>query len=48
MPMRIPICSGHFAAVAEFGVVTALTFKLHPIDTLYGGPMLYELSETAE
>src|SRR5216110_3905200 len=32
----------------NFGVVTAFTFKLHPIDTLYGGPMLYELSETAE
>src|SRR5882724_12049743 len=32
----------------NFGVVTAFTFKLHPIDTLYGGPMLYELSETAD
>jgi FAD/FMN-containing dehydrogenase len=32
----------------NFGVVTAFTFKLHPIDTIYGGPMLYELSETAE
>src|SRR5437016_2995203 len=32
----------------NFGVVIAFTFKLHPIDMIYGGPMLYELSETAE
>src|SRR6202795_3857571 len=32
----------------NFGVVTSFTFKLHPIDTVYAGPMLYELSETAE
>src|SRR5256714_1728659 len=32
----------------NFGVVTSFTFKLHPIDTVYGGPMLYELNETAE
>src|SRR5436190_4955799 len=32
----------------NFGVVTAFTFKLHPIDIIYGGPMLYELSETAD
>jgi FAD/FMN-containing dehydrogenase len=32
----------------NFGVVTAFTFKLHKIDTVYGGPMLYELSETTE
>jgi FAD/FMN-containing dehydrogenase len=32
----------------NFGVVTSLTFKLHPIDTVYGGPMLYELRETAD
>ncbi len=32
----------------NFGVVTAFTFKLHPIAMLYGGPMLYELSETEE
>src|SRR4026209_1263516 len=27
------------------GVATSFTFKLHPIVTIYGGPMLYELSE---
>jgi FAD/FMN-containing dehydrogenase len=32
----------------NFGVVTSFTFKLHPIDTVYGGPMLYDLSETTE
>ena len=32
----------------NFGVVTSLTLKLHPIDTVYGGPMLYELRETAD
>ena len=32
----------------NFGVVTAFTFKLHPIDTVYGGPMFYELSETTD
>jgi FAD/FMN-containing dehydrogenase len=32
----------------NFGVVTAFTFKLNPVDILYGGPMLYELRETAE
>jgi FAD/FMN-containing dehydrogenase len=32
----------------NFGVVPSLTFKLHPIDTVYGGPMLYELKETAD
>src|SRR5213082_137860 len=32
----------------NFGVVSSFTFKLHPIDTIYAGPMLYELSETAE
>jgi hypothetical protein len=32
----------------NFGVVTAFTFKLHKIDMVYAGPMLYELSDTAE
>jgi hypothetical protein len=32
----------------NFGVVTAFTFKLHPISTVYAGPMLYELSESEE
>jgi len=32
----------------NFGVVTSFTFRLHKIDMIYGGPMLYELSETIE
>src|SRR5438105_7967827 len=32
----------------NFGVVTSLTLKLHAIDTVYGGQMLYELRETAD
>ncbi|HEU0275750.1 MAG TPA: FAD-binding oxidoreductase [Candidatus Udaeobacter sp.] len=32
----------------NFGVVTSFTFKLHPVDTVYAGPMLYELSEAAD
>src|SRR3954451_19245076 len=32
----------------NFGVVTSFTFRLHPIDTVYAGPMLYELSDAAE
>jgi FAD/FMN-containing dehydrogenase len=32
----------------NFGVVTSFTFKLHPVDTLYAGPILYELSDASE
>jgi FAD/FMN-containing dehydrogenase len=32
----------------NFGVVTAFTYRLHPVDMIYGGPILYELSETSE
>jgi FAD binding domain/Berberine and berberine like len=32
----------------NFGVATTFTFKLHKIDMIYGGPMLYELSETTD
>ncbi len=32
----------------NYGVVVSFTFKLHAIDTIYGGPILYDLSEAAE
>lgn len=32
----------------NFGVVTAFTYKLHPLSTVYGGPILYHLSETED
>jgi len=32
----------------NFGVVTAFTYKLHPISMVYAGPMLYELGESEE
>ena len=32
----------------NFGVVTAFTFKLHKVENVYAGPILYELSEAAE
>jgi FAD/FMN-containing dehydrogenase len=32
----------------NFGVVTAFTFKLHPINIVYAGPILYEMSEAKD
>ena len=32
----------------NFGVVAAFTFKLHKVDTVYAGPILYELSDAAD
>ena len=32
----------------NFGVVTSFVFNLHPIDTVYGGPMLWPLERSAE
>src|SRR5436853_1442728 len=32
----------------NFGVVTAFTFRLHPITTLYAGPMLYDIDDAAD
>src|SRR3954464_12966777 len=32
----------------NFGVITAFTFRVHSISTVYAGPMLYELSESAK
>ena len=32
----------------NFGVVTSFTFKLHAIDAVYGGPMLYDFNETTD
>jgi FAD/FMN-containing dehydrogenase len=29
----------------NFGVVTRFTYRLHPVDTVYGGPMFFELSD---
>ncbi|WP_214367777.1 FAD-binding oxidoreductase [Pseudonocardia sp. H11422] len=29
----------------NFGVVTSLEFRLHPVKDIYGGPMFYELSD---
>jgi FAD/FMN-containing dehydrogenase len=29
----------------NFGVVTSLEFRLHPVKDIYGGPMFYELNE---
>jgi FAD/FMN-containing dehydrogenase len=32
----------------NFGIVTSFTFRLHKIEMIYGGPILYELSDAAE
>ncbi|MDP2773857.1 MAG: FAD-binding oxidoreductase [Nocardioides sp.] len=32
----------------NFGVVTELEFDLHPVDTIYGGPMFFELDVAAD
>jgi hypothetical protein len=32
----------------NFGVVTSFLFKLHPVDTIHGGPMLWELDRAEE
>ncbi|MES2894154.1 MAG: FAD-binding oxidoreductase [Bacteroidota bacterium] len=32
----------------NFGVVTSFTFRLSPVHTIYGGPMLWELEDSAE
>jgi len=32
----------------NFGVVTSFLFRLHPVDTVHGGPMLWELDRAAE
>lgn len=32
----------------NFGVVTSFTFKLHDVNKVYGGPMLWDLNEASE
>ncbi|HET6502035.1 MAG TPA: FAD-binding oxidoreductase [Amycolatopsis sp.] len=32
----------------NFGVVVSFEFKLHPVSTIYGGPMLFELDAAAD
>lgn len=32
----------------NFGVVTSFLFRLHPVSTVYAGPMLWELDQAAE
>lgn len=32
----------------NFGVVTSFQFKLHPVDTVYGGPMFWDLDKAPE
>src|SRR5205814_29602 len=31
----------------NFGVVTAFEYRLHPVEQVYGGPILYELDDAA-
>jgi FAD/FMN-containing dehydrogenase len=31
----------------NFGVVTSLEFRVHPVETIYGGPMFFELDDAA-
>ena len=32
----------------NFGVVTSFEFALHPVDTIYGGPMFFELEDAGD
>ena len=32
----------------NFGVVTALEFRVHPLENIYGGPMFYELADAGD
>jgi FAD/FMN-containing dehydrogenase len=32
----------------NFGVVTSFEFQLHPVDQIYGGPILFEISDAAD
>jgi FAD/FMN-containing dehydrogenase len=32
----------------NFGVITSFLFRLHPIDTVYGGPMFWDITRSAE
>jgi FAD/FMN-containing dehydrogenase len=33
---------------SNFGIVTAFTFRLHPINIVYAGPVFYDISESTE
>jgi hypothetical protein len=32
----------------NFGVLTSLEYQLHPVETIYGGPMFFELSDAGD
>ena len=32
----------------NFGVVTSMEFRLHPVDQIYGGPMFFELEDARD